>query len=141
MIRPENRSQDLLLSITKNCETLIQQTHRKPKETFEFKMAKPRETVHFNTPVEVKEDWMIGLISLEVHSSIFKITEENNEFQLYIFPDEKVCGFSYGKVRDGIGRDLEITDIIATDLQDEIRGSIIIEEYREQVRKRIEDGG
>ena len=29
MVRPKNESEDLLLSITKNCETLIQQTHRK----------------------------------------------------------------------------------------------------------------
>ena len=30
MVRPKNDTDDLLLSITKNCETLINQTHRKP---------------------------------------------------------------------------------------------------------------
>ena len=30
MIRPKNETENLLLSITKNCETLIKQTHRKP---------------------------------------------------------------------------------------------------------------
>ena len=29
MIRPKNERENVLLSITKNCETLIQQTHRK----------------------------------------------------------------------------------------------------------------
>ena len=44
MIRPKSQTEDLLLSITKNCETLIEQTHRKPEETLEFKMLKPKET-------------------------------------------------------------------------------------------------
>ena len=35
---------DLLLSITKNCETFIKQTHTKPQETLELKLIKPRET-------------------------------------------------------------------------------------------------
>ena len=29
MIRPKNETEKLLLSITKNCETLIEQTHKK----------------------------------------------------------------------------------------------------------------
>ena len=33
MNRPKNKAEDLLLSITKSCETLIQQTHTKPQET------------------------------------------------------------------------------------------------------------
>ena len=68
LVRPKNQTEDLLLSITKNCETPIEQTHRKPEETLEFKMTKARETFHFNPPVEV---WMIGLISLELYNSIF----------------------------------------------------------------------
>ena len=38
MIRPKNQTEDLLLSITKNCETLIKHPHRKPEETLEFNM-------------------------------------------------------------------------------------------------------
>ena len=66
MIRPKNKTEDMLISITKNCETLIDQTHRKAEETLEIKLNKSRETFHFNPPVEVNEDWMIGLTSLEV---------------------------------------------------------------------------
>ena len=74
MIRPKNETEDLLLSITKNCEKLVEQTHRKPEETLEFKMTKPRETFHFKPPFQVKGDCMIVLTDLEVYNSIFNIT-------------------------------------------------------------------
>ena len=141
MIRPKNETEDLLLSITKNCETLIKQTHTKPQEVLEFKMIKSKETFHFNPPIQVKEDWMLGLIDLEVYNSIFNITEENNKFELYNFPDEKRGGISYSKVRDEIEKDLDIEDITAADLQDDIIAPIIIEEYNEQVTKRMNDDG
>ena len=139
MIRPKNETEDLLLSITKNCETLIDQTHRKAEETLEFKMNKSREIFHFSPPVQIKGDWMIGLTDLEVYNSIFNITEENNKFQLYKFPDEKSGGVTYEKVRAEIEKDLDIEDITAADLQDDIIGPIIIEEYEEQVTRRMND--
>ena len=141
MIRLKNETEDLLLSITKNCETLIKQTHRQPEETLEFKMTKSRETFHFIPPIQVKEDWMIGLTDLEVYNSIFNITEENNKFDLYKFPDEKAGGVTYEKVRAEIEKDLDIEDITAEDLQDDIIAPIIIEEYKKQVTKRMEDDG
>ena len=139
MIRPKNETEDLLLSITKNCEILIEQTHTKPQETLEFKMIKPRQTFHFSPPIQIKGDWMIGLTDLEVYNSIFNITEENNKFELYKFPDEKAGGVTYEKVRAEIEKDLDIEDITAEDLQDDIIGPIIIEEYNEQVTKRMND--
>ena len=139
MIRPINETEDLLLSITKNCETLIEQTHRKQEETLEYKMTKPRETFHFKPPIPIEGSWMIGLTDLEVYNSIFNLTEENNKFKLYKFPDEKAGGITYTKVRDEIEKDLDVSDITATDLQDDIIGPIIIEEYNEQVTKRMKD--
>ena len=141
MIQPKNITEDLLLSITKNCETLIQQTHTKPQETLEFKMTKPRETFHFKTPFQIKGDSMIGLTDLGVYNSIYNITEENNKFELYKFPDEKAGGISYTKVRDEIEKDLDIEDITAADLQDDIIAPINIKEYNEQVTKRMNDDG
>ena len=120
MIRPKIETEDLLLSITKNCETLIEQTHTKPQETLEFKMIKPRETFHFQPPIQIHGDWMIGLTNLEMYNSIFNITEENNKFDLYKFPDEKAGGVTYEKVRDEIEKDLGIKDNTATDLEDDI---------------------
>ena len=139
MIRPKNETEDLLLSITKNCETLIEQTHRKAEETLEFKMIKPRKTFHFKQPIQIKDDWMIGLRDLEVYNSIFNITEENNKFELYKFPDEKAGGVTYEKVRDEIEKDLDIEDITAEDIQDDRIGPIIIEEYKKQGTKRMND--
>ena len=136
MIKPNNETEDLLLSITKKCETLIEQTHRKAEETLEFKMIKPRETFHFKTPINVKGDWMIGITDLEVYNSIFNITKENNKFKLYKFPDEKAGNITYTKVRDEIERDLDISDITDEDLQDDIIAPIIIKEFKEQVTKK-----
>ena len=81
MIRPKNETEDFLLLITKNCELLIEQTHRKAEETLQFKMIKTRETFHFKPPIQVKSDWMIGLTDLKFYNSIFNITQENNKFQ------------------------------------------------------------
>ena len=136
MIRPKHETEDLLLSITKNCQTLIEQTHRKAEETLEFKMIRSKQTFHFKPPIQVKGDWMIGLVDLEVYNSIFNITEENNKFELYKFPDEKSGGISYTKVRDEIERDLDISDITPAGLQGDIIAPIIIEEYKEQVTKK-----
>ena len=140
MTRPKNETEDLLLSITKNCETLIEQTHRKAEETLEFKLTKSRETLYFRPPIQINGYWMLGLTSLEVYNSIYNITEENNKFEIYKLPDEKIGGVSYTKVRDEIERDLDISDITATDLQDEIMGPIIIDEHQEQVTKGMKDG-
>ena len=139
MIRPKNGTEDLLLSITKNCQTLFDQTYKRSEEALEFKMSKSKETFHFNPPIQVKKDWMLGLVDLEVYNSIFNITEENNKFKLYEFPDEKIGGITYEKVRNEIERDLDIEDITAEDLQDDIIGPIIIEEYKKQVPKRMND--
>ena len=59
MIRPKNETEDLLLSITKNCETPIHQTYKKSEETLEFKMTKSGETSHFSPPIRLEEHWMI----------------------------------------------------------------------------------
>ena len=140
MVRPKNETEDLLLSFTKNCETLIKQTHTKPQETVEFKMIKQRQTFHFKPPIQVKGDWMIGLTDLEVYNSIFNITEKNNKFELYKFPDDKIGCLTYTKIRDEVERDLVISDITDAGLQDDIIAPIIIEEYKKQVTKRMKDG-
>ena len=83
---------------------------------------------------------MIGLITLEVYNSVFNITEENHKLELYKFPGGKVGGVSHKRVRDEVEKDLDVSDIAATDLQDEIVASIIFKGYSEQVTKRKKDG-
>ena len=53
MVRPKKKTEDLKPSITKLCETFIELTHKKPEETLEFKMNKPRETFLFNPPITI----------------------------------------------------------------------------------------
>ena len=95
MIRPKNETEEFLLLITKNCETLFQQTNWKPEEALEFKGTKPRETFHFNPPISNEGSWMTGLTSLAVYNSVFRIKEENNKFELYT---DKFDEFSFDKM-------------------------------------------
>ena len=126
MITPKNKTEDLLLSITKNCETLIEQTHRKPEETLEFKMTKSREIFHFTPPMEIKEDWMLGLVDLEVYNSIFNITEENNKFELYRDTSDK---FGFLELKDELEEIPIISHITSEHLDDEVLGPHIIDEF------------
>ena len=126
MIRPKIETEDLLLSITKNCETLIHQTHRKPEETLELKMIKPRQTFHFTPPVQIKGDWMIGLTDLEVYNSIFNITETNNKFELYRETSDK---FGFLELKDEFEEILNISHITNEHLDDEVLGPRIIDEF------------
>ena len=126
MIQPKNETENLLLSITKNCEKLVEQTHRKPEETLEFKMLKPRETFHFNPPIHTKGDWMLGLIDLEVYNSIFNITKENNKFELYTDTFDE---FSFAELKDEIEEILNIPEITDDHLENEILAPRIAETY------------
>ena len=83
MIRVKNEIESSLLSITKNCEALFKETHRKPEEASEFIQTKPRETFHFDPPISIEGSGMVGLESLEVYISIFNITQQNNKFELH----------------------------------------------------------
>ena len=73
-IRPKNGTEDLLLSITKNCEANIRQVHRKAEETLEIRLTEPRKTLSFEPFINLGGDfkWMVGLTSLEVYNSSLK---------------------------------------------------------------------
>ena len=126
MIRPKNKTEDLLPSITKIGETLIKQTRRKAEETLEFKMIKPRETFHFKPPIHVNGDWMIGLTDLEVCNSIFKITEKNNKFELYRDSSNK---FGFLELKDELEEIFNISHISQEPLLDDEIGPRIIDEF------------
>ena len=126
MIQPKNETENLLLSITKNCKTLVEQTHRKPEETLEFKMTKPREIFHFNPPIQTKREWMLGLIDLEVYNSIFNVTKENNKFELYTDTFDE---FSFPELKDEVGEILNISNITDDHLEDETLALRIAEKF------------
>ena len=126
MIRPKNETEDLLLSITKNGETLIEQIYKKPEETLEFKMTKPTETFHFKTSIQVKENWMLGLVDLEVYNSIFNITEENNKFEIYRDTPTK---FQFLDLKDELEEILGIPHFTREHLIDDETASRISDEH------------
>ena len=126
MIQPKNETEDLLLSMTKNCETLIEQTHRKAEETLEFKMNKSRETFHFSQPIQIQGNWMIGLTDLEVYNSIFNITEEKNKFEIYRDTPTK---FQFLDLKDELEENLGIPHITREHLLDDEAALLIIDEY------------
>ena len=126
MIKPKNQTEDLLLSITKNCKTLIEQTHRKAEETLEYKMIKPRETFHFKPAIQVEGDWMIGLVDLEVYNSIFNLTKENNKFELYTDTFDE---FSFHELQDEVAEILNIPTITDDHLDDKTTADRIAETY------------
>ena len=68
MIILKTETEGLLLSITKHCETLNEQTHRKEEETLKFKFTQPKQTFSFRPSFKFGADsnWMIGLLSLKV---------------------------------------------------------------------------
>ena len=138
MITPKNKTEDLLLSIPKNCETLIEQTHRKLEETLEFKMTRPRELFHFTPPMEIKEDWMLGLVDLEIFNSIFNITETNKKFEIYRDTSAK---FGFFELKDELEEILNISHITKEHLDDEVLGQRIIDEYIKLSREGMNTDG
>ena len=77
---------ELLLSIKKHTDTLIEQTKTKPQETLEFKMNKQTQTFSFNPPLNLLEEgkWLIAVSSFECTNSVLNITNENNSFSIII---------------------------------------------------------
>ena len=126
MIQPKNETETLLLSITKNCEKLVEQTHRKPEETLEFKMTKQSEIFHFKPPIQTKEDWMLGLIDLEKYNSLFNITKENNKFKLYTDTFDE---YSFEELKDEVEEILNFPEITDNHLEDETLAPRIAETY------------
>ena len=123
--------QDLLLSITKNCETPIGQTQRKAEETLEYKMTKPRETFHFNPPIPIKGDWVIGLTDLEVYNSIYKITKK---LKLYtdVFDE-----FKFVELKDELEEIFNLEEITHKNLQDDILGPFVIKFYKKIKTRKV----
>ena len=73
--------ESLLLSIAKSNQEIVENTHSKPQETLEFKMNKQKESFSFDIPLELPEQWMMGVTSLEVYNTVYNITEKNNKLK------------------------------------------------------------
>ena len=76
---------------------------------------------------------MIGLTSLEVYNSILNIAEEK-KFKLHNFPDSRGRTL-YEWINNEVEKDLGNSNITHTDIQYEITGPIIFEEYRKKSKE------
>ena len=78
-----DKKESLLLSIAKSNQEIVENTHSKPQETLEFKMNKQKESFSFDIPLDLPEQWMMGVTSLEVYNTVYNITEKNNKLKLF----------------------------------------------------------
>ena len=140
MSRRRTETEKVLLSKTETYETLFHQTHTKPQETLEIKLTKPRESFSFKPSIilGLASKWMIGLTILEVYNSFFKITEENNKFELCIDNFDEI---SFEELKDELERNLSISVITPSHFQHEMIGPRIIQDYNElRLEKSSTDG-
>ena len=84
-----NKNESLLLSIAKSNQEIVENTHSKPQESLEFKINKQKESFSFDVPLELPEQWMMGVTSLEVYNTVYNITEKNNKLQI-LLKDEQL---------------------------------------------------
>ena len=78
-----DKKESLLLSIANTNQEIVENTLSKPQETLEFKMNKQKESFSFDIPLDLPEQWMMGVTSLEVYNTIYNITEKNNKIKLF----------------------------------------------------------
>ena len=46
-------------------------------------MNKQKESFSFDFPLDLPEQWMMGVTSLEVYNTVYNITEKNNKIKLF----------------------------------------------------------
>ena len=67
------------MSIAKSNQEIVENTQSKPQKTLEYKMTKQKESFSFDVPLELPEQWMMGVPSLEVYNTIYNISERTKE--------------------------------------------------------------
>ena len=78
-----NKQESLLLTIAKSNQEIVENTHSKPQETLEIKMNKQKESFSFDIPLDLPEQWMMGVTSLQVYNTVYNITEKNNKIKFF----------------------------------------------------------
>ena len=83
-----DKKESLLLSIAKSNLDIVENTLSKSQETLEFKMNKQKESFSFDIPLDLPEQWMMGVTSLEVYNTVYNITEKNNKLKILLRKDQ-----------------------------------------------------
>ena len=76
------------MSIAKSNQEIVENTHSKPQETLEFEMTKQKESFSFDVPLDLPDQWMMGVTSLEVYNTVYNNTEKNNKFKILLRKDQ-----------------------------------------------------
>ena len=84
-----DKKESRLLNIAKSNQEIVENTHSKPQETLEFKMNKQKESFSFDIPLDLPEQWMMRVTSLEVYNTVYNITEKNNKLKI-LLEDEQL---------------------------------------------------
>ena len=87
-------------------------------------MNKSRETSHFNPPIQIKEDRMLGLTSLEVYNSLFNVNPITHKSEIFtdIFGE-----FSFVELKYELEAIVHLPGITTEDLADELLAPSIIQ--------------
>ena len=85
-----DEKESLLLNIAKSNQEIVENTHSKPQETLEFKMTKQKESFSFDVPLELNEQWMMGVTSLEVYNTVYNITNSNNKLKILLTDEQLI---------------------------------------------------
>ena len=97
-----DKKESLLLSIAKSNIEIVENTHSKAQETLEFEMTKQKESFSFDVPLDLPEQWMMGVTSLEVYNTVYNITEKNNKFKILLRKDQiDILGLDTELVKKG----------------------------------------
>ena len=76
---------DELINISKkHTDTLIQQTRRRPQETFKFKTNKQTDTFSVSLLINFSDEgkWLSAVTSFEATKSVFNVIHENSSFSV-----------------------------------------------------------
>ena len=85
-----DKKESLLLNIAKSNQEIVENTHSKPQETLEFKMTKQKESFSFDVPLQLNENWMMGVTSLEVYNTVNNITNSNNKLKILLTDEQLI---------------------------------------------------
>ena len=83
---------------------------------------------------------MLKLTSLDVHYSIYNITEEHDNFEVHtdLVDDDD---FSYAQLKDSVAKVLDLSDISSEDLQHELYGPDIVKSCRKLAMETNQNDG